>query len=168
MAHVSFNVFLTTCQVPVPHNPVSGIHSCTGIFKPHLPRGESAASAYLVLIYDAVVCILVLFNPILGRTYPNYTARFVTAMRDESLAYFSVIYVITMVCTDIFFLLLFLCRCIPKNIDRANTLLTSFVPEGIRNLLAQIQLLTTVGAMSRITCHLSGISTRRSPSACPE
>jgi hypothetical protein len=34
--HVSVNSYLVSRQVPVPHNPASGVHSCTGIFQQHL------------------------------------------------------------------------------------------------------------------------------------
>jgi len=133
IVHVSVNIYLITRQVAVVHNPASGIHSCTGIFQPHLPRAESAASAYLILIYDTVVFILVLWKTFPSQTkYKGNAARILTALRHEAVGYFSVICVITLV----------------------NTLLISFAPEGIRNLLAQLQLLSTVAAMSRISIHL--------------
>jgi len=89
IVHVSVNVYLVTRQVAVVHNPALGIHSCTGIFEPHLPRAESAASAYLVLIYDTAVFLLLLWKTLSSRhLYNENTRKILTALRREAVAYF--------------------------------------------------------------------------------
>ena len=108
VVHVSFNVYLVTRQVPVLHNAASGIHSCTGVFEKNLyvrsyitigvflstqcpsyrPRELSAASAYLVLIYDAVIFALVLWGTLYGTKAPAKRLGYAGAMRQEAVAYF--------------------------------------------------------------------------------
>jgi len=143
VAMVAVNAWLLSSGVPV-HHP-TGIHGCSMIFG--AKRGTwASASAWLPLLYDTVVVILVVL-----RTRDVVRAKIagqfhvVQTLVQDGVLYYSVILAANLV----------LALMIAKSSD------------GVKNICAQFQLLITVTMMSRITLNLRRNMQRSETSATP-
>jgi len=122
--------WLLTRGQPVLHNPESGVRACTMIFDPNISVIASS-SAWLPLLYDTVVVGLTLY-----RTIPSIRNKQVsyvmTRLLEDGLIYYSAIFSVTLVLT----------------------IMVIAAPPGLKNIIAQLELLLTVAMMSRITLNL--------------
>ncbi|OJA21022.1 hypothetical protein AZE42_02339 [Rhizopogon vesiculosus] len=109
-------------------NHSDGVRSCTMVFT---SGSLASASAWLPLIYDTYIFGLTLY-----RTFPSIrnkeAGKIVRTLFADGLLYYSVICTVNLVLTIM--------------IIRA--------PVGLRNIVAQLELLLTVAMMSRITLNL--------------
>ncbi|KAF9468655.1 hypothetical protein BDZ94DRAFT_1245925 [Collybia nuda] len=124
------NGWLLTRGEAVIHNELSGVRACTMIFDPDISILASS-SAWLPLLYDTVIVGLTLY-----RTLPsirNQNASFVMRrLLEDGLIYYSAIFAVTLVLT----------------------IMIIAAPPGLKNIVAQLELLLTVAMMSRITLNL--------------
>lgn len=131
LAQICVNAWLLTRGEAVLHNPASGAKSCTMIFDPSISVIASS-SAWLPLLYDTIVFILVACKTIPnlrgGLTVGSTMAR----LLEDGSVYYTVICTVTLVLT----------------------LMIVFAQPGLKNIAAQLELLLTVTMMSRITLSL--------------
>jgi hypothetical protein len=130
----------------------SGVHSCSMIFGGISPK-IATASAWLPLLYETVVLLLILYStvPALRRNLKEagqVTQTVTQTIFHDGLLYYSLICSVTLVLT----------------------VMIAAAPPGIRNITAQLELLLTVTMMSRITLNLrkqgyQGSTSHRSDSA---
>ncbi|KAF9005466.1 hypothetical protein BDQ17DRAFT_1303846 [Cyathus striatus] len=129
-AQITMNAWLLTKGEAVVHNPASHVQACTMIFDPNISVIASS-SAWLPLLYDTVVLLLTL-----NRTLPsikNKNASYVMIrLLEDGLLYYSAIFATTLVLT----------------------IMIIAAPAGLKNIVAQLELLLTVTMMSRITLNL--------------
>jgi len=130
VVQVSVNAWLLTKATAVQHIKGGPVHSCTGIFDPYLNPAASSASAYIPLVYDSTVFVLVIWRTLPSRQ--GNASRILTVLRNDAFLYYGVIFSVTLVLT----------------------LMIAFADPGIQNITAQLQLLLTVTMMSKISIHL--------------
>ncbi|OAX40717.1 hypothetical protein K503DRAFT_798560 [Rhizopogon vinicolor AM-OR11-026] len=125
-AWIGVTAWLLSYGEPVIHS--DGVRSCTMVFT---SGSLASASAWLPLIYDTYIFGLTLY-----RTFPSVrnkeAGKIVRTLFADGLLYYSVICTVNLVLTIM--------------IIRA--------PVGLRNIVAQLELLLTVTMMSRITLNL--------------
>ncbi|KAF9453115.1 hypothetical protein P691DRAFT_659231, partial [Macrolepiota fuliginosa MF-IS2] len=143
LAQISVNAWLLTRGEAVLHNPASGIKSCTMIFDPSISVIASS-SAWLPLLYDTIVFILVAY-----KTIPNLRGRMtvgstMTRLLEDGSIYYTVICTVTLVLT----------------------LMIVFAQPGLKNIVAQY-VPFQVTMMSRITLSLKK-SVSRAHTADPD
>jgi len=126
LAWIGVTAWLLSYGEPVIHS--DGVRSCTMVFT---SGSLASASAWLPLIYDTYIFGLTLY-----RTFPSVrnkeAGKIVRTLFADGLLYYSVICTVNLVLTIM--------------IIRA--------PVGLRNIVAQLELLLTVTMMSRITLNL--------------
>lgn len=124
------NAWLISGGRAVPHNPDSGVHSCSFIFDPKY-SAAATSSAWFPLLYDSIVLLLTLY-----RTWPSIRRReagfIMNRLFEDGLLYYSVIFSVTLVLT----------------------IMIIAAPPGLQNITAQLEQLITVAMMSRITLNL--------------
>jgi len=131
LVQMGVNGGLLRYGVPVQHNDIPGFTGgCTMIFDEKLGFWPSS-TAWLPLIYDTVVFTLTVM-----KTYRSIRSKtaglLMRALLRDGILYFSVIFVTNVV----------LCMMI------------IYSSAGLKNIVAQFELLITVTMMSRITLHL--------------
>jgi len=123
-------VWLLTRTEALIHSPFSGIRACTMIFDPEV-TGIATSAAWLPLLYDSVVLVLVLY-----RTLPSIRDRNATYMMkrflEDGLIYYAAIFAVTLVLV----------------------IMMLVAPPGLKNSTAQLQGMLSVAMMSRITINL--------------
>jgi len=123
-------VWLLTRTEALIHSPFSGIRACTMIFDPEI-TGIATSAAWLPLLYDTVVLVLVLC-----RTLPSIRDRNAAYMMkrflEDGLIYYAAIFAVTLVLV----------------------IMMLVAPPGLKNSTAQLQGLLSVAMMSRITINL--------------
>ncbi|KAJ8691068.1 hypothetical protein PTI98_010674 [Pleurotus ostreatus] len=91
------NAWLISGGRAVPHNPDSGVHSCSFIFDPKY-SAAATSSAWFPLLYDSIVLLLTLY-----RTWPSIRRReagfIMNRLFEDGLLYYSVIFSVTLVLT---------------------------------------------------------------------
>ncbi|KAJ6602256.1 hypothetical protein B0H10DRAFT_665004 [Mycena sp. CBHHK59/15] len=130
MVMFTMNAWLLTRGEPVTHNPESGVHACTMIFPPNISV-IAASSAWMPLLYDSVVLILILMKTLPSIRNRN-TSFMMKRLLEDGLIYYTAIFSVTLVLT----------------------IMIISAPPGLKNIAAQLELLITVTMMSRITLNL--------------
>lgn len=129
IATTAVNAWLLTMGQAVYHE-ASDIHACTMIFDPNL-GWVASASAWLPLLYDTIVLGLTFF-----RTYypvrHNIGSHLFKRLLADGIIYYSVIFSVTLVLT----------------------IMIIVADPGLKNIMAQHELLLTVTMMSRISINL--------------
>lgn len=124
------NAWLLTRGVPVGH--IGPRYPCTMVFEAGLTK-VAAASAWLPLLYDTVVMSLTAYKVYKTRTLSGvFNSPILQTILAEGMIYYSVIFSITLTLA----------------------IMIAVAPPGIQNITAQLELLLTVGMMSRVTIDL--------------
>ncbi|KAI0315600.1 hypothetical protein OF83DRAFT_1173682 [Amylostereum chailletii] len=129
LAFVVVNSWLLTHAEPVfIQSPY--IISCTMIFSPSIGP-IAASSAWLPLLYDTVVVLLTLIRTVTS-VWNRTAGTIVHVLLREGLAYYSVIFTVTLTLT----------------------IMIATADASVKNIVAQLELCLTVTMMSRITLDL--------------
>jgi len=127
--NIGVNAWLLTKGTAVVHES-RHIHSCTMIFDPSI-GWVASASAWLPLLYDSIILALTFF-----RTYSPMRRKeggqLFKRLLEDGILYYSVIFSVTLILT----------------------IMIVVAQPGLKNLMAQFELLLTVTMMSRITLNL--------------
>jgi hypothetical protein len=132
LVEIGVYAWLLSTGIAVSHAP--GTNSCTMIFG-ESNRLASTASAWLPLLYDTVVVALTLrktLPSIKGRNQGQSTMYVMKRLLEDGLLYYGVIFAVT----------------------ATLTIMIAVAPAGLKNVVAQLELLITVTMMSRITLNL--------------
>ncbi|KIK69988.1 hypothetical protein GYMLUDRAFT_236437 [Collybiopsis luxurians FD-317 M1] len=132
LVEIGVYAWLLTTGVAVRHN--RQVNSCTMIYG-ESNRIASSASAWLPLLYDTLVLVLTLrktFPSIRKKNRHESTMYLLKRLLEDGLLYYSAIFAVTL----------------------ALTIMIAVASSGLKNIVAQLELLITVAMMSRITLNL--------------